>query len=379
MQNVLNVAIGDSIATSKRVAIVPGWEYRFVFYDSNESKKIDTIAMVKCIYTDSVCIVAKNDPSNKKDCSMCSNTECIKRNSAFSNTNNTVVCNCFTSNKPDMNNYSTPKMYYVPIGNIMDVEYIKKDKPKDKERGTKVVLLGISATMLRALILHLEFFDDKVENAVKYVDIEVGGTYNFVYQCGGRRPTIYEVEGKVVSIEEVREQPCKTDKQFVREVGKNDFIYECCNSSTSKEEFIKGVPVKAIKIVVDTSTVFESKVETIMLDSIRDCIKISSANDNAGIEIDPCEGCVNETCDCDPATCPYCNGTSSDKNNPCVIKPKTYTYNITDDIKVEVCEDKAKIFIRKEEPKYIPIEEILKFYIGDETGEETHFGCECNK
>lgn len=365
IREMLNIYLGDSTTTSKQVVVIPGWEYKISFYDGNTNKKVDCVCLVKAIFSDSICIIAKNKP-NRMNCSICSNTDCDKRKDGTSATVEGPIptCDCFISNKPNMDDYNNVTMYYVPVNNIMDISYIKRDKPKEKDRRTKVMLLGISATTLKALILHLEFFDDSAEKAIKYVDIKVGNTYNFVYECrrNGKKPTIYELEGKVVSIEECNEQKACSNKQYVREVtGENDSVYSYF--STPKDEFIKAAPVKAVKIVVDSSSIFESKLETIMLDSIRDCQLIKS--DDGTIEMDPCEGCENETCDCDPSTCEYCNGEGFEGNHH-PHKPKTYKYDICDDIKVEVTEDKAKIMIGCEEPKYIPIETILKFYLGDQ-------------
>ena len=256
-------------------------EYKFSFYDSTYGIHKIVTGLVMNVYEDQIKIKCIDSKKDMVDCNKCHN-----KNNCVRERNHILppmpICNCIL-NPPDMFKYKDPDIYFIPVQNIMDVSYIQNTnnhemiKPK---KGTKVMLLGISATVVKAIILKLEFFDDNAEEAVKYVEIEKDKTYDFVHECHG---SILECRGRVVSIEE----DCECDNNatisnsIVREnIGFDNNVY----LSHNKDRFMKEPPVRKIKIIVDISESFNGDLEVIVLDSIKDCTLVEDDANNTPID-----------------------------------------------------------------------------------------------
>lgn len=253
---------------NRNIKIFPGMEYKFSFYDDTYGIKKVVTGLVDKVYNDQVKIVCIDSKKDMVDCKYCRNIKCDKA------TKNHILppmptCNCVL-NPPDTSKYDSPKIYFIPLSNLMDVTYILNDKPVDKKPkgGAKIMILGISATILKAIVVRLEFFDDNFEEAVKLVELEKDKVYDIAYECRG---SIYESRAKIVAIEECN-TPVEDKNTPVHEnIGMNNSVYNDCHC---KGDFMKEPPVRKIKITVDTSETFDGNLEVIMLDSIRDCVLV---------------------------------------------------------------------------------------------------------
>ncbi len=245
-------------------------EYKFNFLDSTYGIHKIITGLVTNVYKDQIKIKCFDLKKDMVDCNKCHNrNNCDKAGSHILPP--IPTCNCIL-NPPDISKYSEPKTYFIPIENIMDVSYIQSTNPDGAikpKKGTKVMLLGISATVVKAIIIKLEFFDDNSEEAVKYVEIEKDKVYDFVHKCDG---SILECRAKVVSIEECECNNTTISNSIVREnIGFDNSVYRIPHN---KDNFMKEPPVRKIKITVDISESFNGNFEVIELDSIIDCTLI---------------------------------------------------------------------------------------------------------
>lgn len=338
-------------------------EYQFTFFDAKLGSVRSVTGLVTNVYEDQIKIKYISN-GNNVDCSTCCNMEC-KNKKTQSNTVQSPMptCNCIF-NPPDVTTYDGPQVFFVPVANIIDISYKvnNTNRPEEKPKGdVKVMLLGISATMVKAIVVRLEFFDDNIEDAVKYVDIETGGIYDLVYE--NKNGTIYESRVKIVRIEEVPEgQPCKPGKGYVREnIGAHDAIYIPCYNK--KDEFMQAPPVRKVRLIVDTSELFTGRYETIMLDCIRDCTMIQCANGSDMIpEISCCDDCKFKTEWCKPDKCSHFIPKPPKHNCHCegVV---TYTYSYDNRFKATVTGENVTIMAKGEKTD-ISIDTLLKFYLG---------------
>lgn len=348
-------------------------EYNFKFYDS-VSGDIKTLnALVTKVYEDQIRVKYMAQSTSievdNADCSKCSKENCSNRNTFISISRNEEpmpTCNCIL-NPPDISKYDEPRIYFIPIQNILNVSYIKNSDENipvntNRNEGTRVMLLGISATTLKAIVIKLEFFDDSVEDAVKLVELRAGGIYDLAYET--KDGTIYESRVMIKHIEEVDstgEGPCKPGKGFVREnVGMNNFVYtNCCHK---KDDFIDAPPAKRVKIIVDTSEDFHGRYECIMLDSIRNCTAVNCSNyDNDFIETEcVCDCCEFKTEFCTPGTCGHYIPT---KQEGCNCNSKEYNYTYDNKFKCTVSGENVTIFARGEKCE-ITLDALLKYYLG---------------
>lgn len=331
--------------SNKEILVFPNMEYQFVFYDAKYGTRRTVTGLVTKVYEDQIKIKVLDIKKDAVDCSECKNrNNCSKYQEIQTIKQNTApmpTCNCVL-NPPDISKYDGPTTYFIPVANIMSINYVKfnPEIPKPKG-GTKVMLLGISATMVKAIIIHLEFFDDSIDNAVKYVDIQKDGIYNIAYEA--KNGTIFEVYGKVHAINEVGGPPPRPHGPVRENVGFNNSVYidGCdCNEHT-KDDFMKEPPVKRVEIIIDASDDFSGSYERIMLDSIRDCTLVQAPEGvgNSSGMINPEDRC-----------CDHC-----DKN-----KAKEYNYN--NDTKVIVNGDKVDIFIKGQKTE-TDIDELIKYYL----------------
>ena len=232
------------------IIIEPGKEYSFKYYDADTGSISNIIAGVICVYEDKIKVKFYGNDGDLNNC----------------------IHNNLTTY-----DYNT---VFIPISNLLSVtEYTRKAPPccdipvinESDRKGIYIMLLGISATILKAIIVRLALFDDNAEEAIRYVDLEAGKVYDISYEAEN---TIYESRVKVMDIIELDEDTEDDSVEYVKEnVGLNNAVYytKCTCNCVTKEDFMLSPPVKKVKIVVDTSEAFTGRYEEIMLHTIRDC------------------------------------------------------------------------------------------------------------
>ena len=384
-------------------------EYQVTYYSTYTGSKETVSGLVVGIWEDKIKIKTAREDKNidavdKDKCKRCT-ARCMNRKAQYDPESEyqSSSCNCsciYNSSNNDISKYDEPNTFFIPVANIMDMSYLKNgnsssssDNDSKEEGEIHVMLLGISATTIKAIVVRLEFFDDKIEDAVRLVDLEVGGIYDLTYECI-HRETIYESRVKVVKIEECRNerehycccgrhdvgddynQNCKPGKGFVREnVGFNNSVYIYHDCRNTKDDYMQAPPVRKIKITVDTSEDFEGRYETIMLDSIKDCRLVSKpdgSNPEYGDQIPDkshCDDCPHKTDECDPCNCIHCMPATPKPNRP--GKPdkpgdcceNTYEYTYDNMYKATVSGEKVQIY-SKGETIDIDLDSLIKFYLG---------------
>ena len=349
ISNYIRIKISSLVdlgCASREVLVFPGMEYIIKYHDTKLGIIKNLTGLVEAVYGESEgvepCILFKYREDSKfctEDCKLCNRTCSRKINSK-----SIPICNCVL-NPPKSDKYTNPVVEHIPVRNILDIKYNRENmSPMEEVKrkgGTRVMILGISATTIQAIVIHLEFFDDCLENAVKYVDLKVGNIYDVTY-FSKRDKTIYEIRGKLESIQEFTDEPAKNGKGFVREtVG-------CCNgiisSKINKKDFMEAPPVKRVKLIFDTSENFCGEYNTILLDDIRDCSLItgddvSNIGNNSTDDIE-----VNNQCSC----------RHYDDNT------KSYIF---DNYKVLIDGDKVTIDGNGDKLN-IDMSELIKFYLG---------------
>lgn len=362
LDTILTLSVGD-----KSITIIPQFEYWFQFYDPVYGTIRNLKALVEDIL-DNNQIKVKYIKSENQDFVDCNKCKCKCQNwidnSKEDRQKPMPTCNCIL-NPPDMSKYEGPITLYIPIENLVNVVYVKSGEDKDPKKGeTKVMLLGISAEMVKAIIIRMEFFDDSLPDAVKLIDVKVGGIYDIAYQ--DEDGTIYESRSKVVKIEEDDDhEQCKPGKGFVREcVGSDNSVYYCCDRSHSKEDFMQEPPVKKVRLIVDTSEDFIGRYEVIMLDTIRDCTLVTEAQDEPIEPTDPvddiCKCCKDKYDGCNKETCGHYYEHVCGDNCSC---KKVYNFD-NDNYKATLSKDQVHIDSKDNEPIDVSVDELIKFYLG---------------
>ena len=244
--------------------IIPNFEYKFTYFDDKTGDVRTAIGLVEKVYSDQIKIKQLQSEQSDRDEIDHRNhdhfrSECSKNENCITNSNNTK--------------YAGPTTLFIPIANITSASCIcNTTNKKDNKEGLYIMLMGISATVVTAVIVRLAFFDDNRDEAIKYVDLEVGGIYDIAYE--GNDGRIYENRAKVMQIEDNRNHfHARPRRDYVREtrkehVGFNNAIY--IDNCKHKDEFMAGIPVRDIEIIVDTSESFTGCYESISLSAIRD-------------------------------------------------------------------------------------------------------------
>lgn len=341
---------GNSINT----LIFPGMEYDFTFYDTSYMKLYSVTGLVEDVYEDQIKI------------------KYIKNNTTSSN--NTVTmngmpnCNCIL-HTPDLSKYEGPAIIFIPIANIVNIKYkwVANNTSINDTTEVHVMLLGVSATAIKAIIIRMAFFEDSLEEAVKLVDLKANNIYDLTYES--KDGAIYESRVKIISIEDAANTVCKPGAGFVREhVGCGNSVYTDC--SCSKDEFMSAPPVKKYKIVVDTSETFTGRYETIMLDAIRDCTLVYDASSESSNEDNTntnyCLHCDHKTHNCNPNNCSHFLPPPIKPNCGCEAAiPQTYIYNYNNMYKAVVSGDRVCITAEGNTTE-MNLEALVKYYLGVE-------------
>ena len=259
--------------TEVELILFPNMEYNFTFFDENTGEVCSIVGLVEKVYPDQVKIKYIEDfKFDKRRPPMDKHIDCCAINTSH------------------QFKYKGPSILFIPIANIVSVSCLAANRKNDNG-GLYIMVLGVCATVVTAVIVRLAFIDDNKEEAIKYVNLEAGKIYDISYE--GRDGRIYENRAKVVSIEDCRFSHTSVNpgNGFVREpnliehTGFNNAVY--IEDSRNKDEFMTGKPIKkgSIKIVVDTSEYFTGTYEVIYLDAIRDVTCVSDVDfDNADIE-----------------------------------------------------------------------------------------------
>lgn len=333
-------------SNNKEIFIFPNMEYDFSFYDSNSGILRSLRALVTNVYEDQIKV--KHITNAGCTCSRCSQL-CNKKKI---NEPPMPTCNCIL-NPPDVSKYNEPETYFISIHNLVSVSYI--NGPKDRKGDVNVMILGISASMVKAIVVRLEIFDDSKREAIKLVDLKAGNVYNITYE--GRDGTIYETTGRVARIEEVVDgccPPVKPGRGFVREyVASDNCIYHDARPH-DKSDFMNEKPVKMVKIIMDSSEYYDDSVEFIMLHSIRDCTLVEGSSEDVEFPEVPDTDQTSNSC------CGSCDSCSCGNNE---LK---YSYNTNDqETNVSVNGENVSICVNGETTN-VSLDSIIKFYIGIE-------------
>ena len=184
---------------------------------------------------------------------------------------------CLCTNRDKLAGYLSAEYFYVPIQNISKIEaidpYATSDTtPTPSERSEEFVsILGISSTVIRAVIVRLKIFQDDVRHTVTPVDMVVGNSYHVTF---AKDNSVYELEGRLVRIEELGLWGDETAEcGYVRQDNSNDQVVGAGNNIYDPNYFYSlpkynpdGVK---IRFVFDTSRDFVQRFDTVMLGDIR--------------------------------------------------------------------------------------------------------------
>lgn len=285
----------DYKTLKKTVFIFVGFEYAIDFFDYSIGRTNKIIGRVDSI---------NGDNSNQMSQSL-TVTYLLKPNTNINDENISVtrgpICGC--QHKPDQDKYNTTATVTIPISNITDVNYTGKnpiDPSKPPKEGVEVVLLGISAEMVRAVAINLKMIDDNADNAVKDIFMKVGGVYNIAYMDPIEK-SMYEIQGRLLAINETNNNVSNCNsivRQPVNEqYGLNNSIYsagcKCECGSTDKDNFMNSDSIdREVLLTMDCSMDFSGHYHTVKLSTIRDC----SVVDESGVK-DPTDG-TDMDCGC---------------------------------------------------------------------------------
>ena len=236
------------------------------------------------------------------------------------------------------------------------------------------MLLGISANIVKAIVVRLDFIEENLDDAIKYVELHKGGIYDLCYET--RDGTLFESRVKLMDIEEVPNDGtcgCRSKYGYVREhVGCSNAIYTRCHHD--KDDFLMSEPVRKIKLIVDTSEDFEGRYEAIMLDMVRDCKEVIDGNDQEFIVYDDiCKCCPHKCEGCDPLCCDYHDHPDMPpippkppKGDGCGCGTPTYEYTYKDvdnSYKAVVNGEDVTLTIKGKDTK-LSLDELIKYYLG---------------
>ena len=235
---------------TRSIVVIPGLEYAFEYISPDTADSVSIECIVLDLYNDCVKVKRINDVSNKHD--------------RTRHENKCTVCAMLDSRKNVDDN-----TLFIPTANILDVKCVYTNRHKEEVR---VMILGISAEIVKAIIINMNIFDDRYESAVKKVTLECGKMYDIMYKRNG---TVYNCIGRAISIEEDdRSHPAENECCHVREhVNHHNHSYIEFDD-VSKAEFMEAKPVKRVKITLDVSETFCGDYETILLGDIIDCTAI---------------------------------------------------------------------------------------------------------
>lgn len=187
---------------------------------------------------------------------------------------------CLCTNKDMLTGYVSSESYYVPVANISSIMEVDPNKPNTPEERSKefVAILGISSTVIHAIIVRLKIFNDDVNHTVTSVDMEVGRSYHVVYT---KNNSIFEIDGKLIKIDVISPTGNESiDYGYVRQdtntqvVGGNNNVYDPSNYYYNLPKY--NPDGDTIRLMFDTSKDFVGMSDCVMLRDIRNVVPIDS-------------------------------------------------------------------------------------------------------
>ena len=361
----ISITRNDLNKSIKTVMVFPDMEYTISFFDIGAYTRRTVTGLVTKVYKDQIKIKTIR-PMNEK-CNCQTNTETTS--APMPN------CNCVL-NPPDTSKYDEFNILFIPIQNITNVDYVMNNKPPKNhcKEDIRIMLLGISANIVKAIVVRLDFIEENLDDAIKYVELHKGGIYDLCYET--RDGTLFESRVKLMDIEEVPNDGtcgCRSKYGYVREhVGCSNAIYTRCHHD--KDDFLMSEPVRKIKLIVDTSEDFEGRYEAIMLDMVRDCKEVIDGNDQEFIIYDDiCKCCPHKCEGCDPLCCDYHDHPDMPpippkppKGDGCGCGTPTYEYTYKDvdnSYKAVVNGEDVTLTIKGKDTK-LSLDELIKYYLG---------------
>ena len=193
---------------------------------------------------------------------------------------------CLCSHRDTLAGFISAEYFYVPITNISSIVAVDPSKTDDQQPTptpterceTFVSVLGISSTVIRAVIVRLKIFDDDVQHTVTPVDMVVGNSYHVTF---AKDNSVYELEGRLVRIEELGLFGNETAEcGYVRQDNSNTEVVGA-NGNTYDPNYFYSLPKYnpdgvRIRFVFDTSRDFVTRYDTVMLGDIRNVHPIGS-------------------------------------------------------------------------------------------------------
>ena len=134
------------------ISIFPGMEYIVTFYDATSDTKKTIRCLIENVFGDQIKVKKQNPPAL---CLTCANRFTCSKYNGTSNTAPMPTCNCVL-NPPDVSGYEDPEVFFIPIQNIMNISYVIT-QPKPAKGGTKVMIVGITASIVKAIVVNLSF------------------------------------------------------------------------------------------------------------------------------------------------------------------------------------------------------------------------------
>ena len=213
---------------------------------------------------------------------------------------------CLCSKRPNLSGYIGTETYHIPIANIAKIEAYSEKEPKPEPTPTErsetfVSILGISSTVIHAVIVRLKIFNDDVQHSCTEVDMEVGRTYHVTYVKSGES-TVYEITGRLIQIKELPQFGDESPEcGYVRpdgnteQIGMDGNIYDARYFHSLPKYNPDG---DRIQFVFDTSKDFQQLHDTVMLKDIRFVKDLSHMN------VPPCPPTINPPPPPPPPFCP---------------------------------------------------------------------------
>lgn len=323
----------DNRTLKKTVMVFPGYEYEITYRDdgSGQCHKVKGLVYSISGYgtnlsSQIITMKYKNKPPKPE-------SGCDKEI-----TQGLPNCGCVLK-KPNDNKYfdetTTVDIY---VAYITDINYIgsgvRPEPPVPPRKMVKVVLLGISADIIRAVVINLKMLEDDKKEAVRDVCMKTGGIYTVTY-FNAKDRAIYEFNGKLISIKETDQvpDPANCIVRKTEHVGMADSIYEECEMCfTEVDSYLNSCCIKKdVLLTFDTSIDFSGEYESIMLSWIRDC-KVIDEEPEVTPPADPDDPESGDNkCDC-------CCGKEIKMNvggNQLVIDPASQSVELTTDTSKE--------------------------------------------
>ena len=280
----------DNRTLKKTILIFTGYEYKVCYYDLETNCRKTITGLVEELNSQYITMKTLNTSNSSTD-----------EDADISVTRGLPSCGCIL-NKPDESKYNIVTIVNIPISNITDAAYVQggtNPVPKKPKKGVKVVLLGISAEIVRAVVINLKMINDDCEcgEAVRDVNLKSGNIYTIAY-FSSKDKALYEFDGKLVAIHETTTPP-STDSvvRQTEQCGLNNSIYNtkcvCDPSNSVVDDYLEAEGLENdIMLTFDISSDFSGEFQSIMLSWIRECKLIKENPDDPSGPDDPdCDNC----------------------------------------------------------------------------------------